>query len=64
MAPALLATLIATGSRSAVYSGYVLGATLMLVAAAIMLRWGVAAERKPLEEIAPPLILERERSSP
>jgi MFS family permease len=63
LAPALLATLIATGSRTAVYSGYVLGATLMLVAAAIVLRWGVAAERKPLEEIAAPLLLERERSS-
>jgi MFS family permease len=63
LAPALLAALIATGSRPAVYSGYVLGATLMVVAAAIMLRWGVAAERKPLEEIAAPLMLERQRTS-
>jgi MFS family permease len=59
LAPALLATLIGTGSRAAVYGGYVLGATLMIVAAAVTWRWGVAAERKPLEEIAPPLILER-----
>jgi MFS family permease len=64
LAPALLATLIGSGSRTAVYSGYVLGAVLMLAAAAIMWRWGVAAERKPLEEIAPPVMLERDRPSP
>jgi hypothetical protein len=28
---------------------------LMLAAAAVMVRWGVAAERRPLEEISRPL---------
>jgi hypothetical protein len=35
--------------------GYALGALLMLIAAAAALRLGVAAERKALEEVAPPL---------
>ena len=35
--------------------GYVVGAVLVLVAAVIAWRYGVDAERKPLEEIAPPL---------
>ena len=32
-----------------------LGAVLMIVAALVTLKLGVAAERKPLEEVAPPL---------
>ena len=32
-----------------------LGAVLVVVAAAIAWRWAVNAERKPLEEVAPPL---------
>jgi hypothetical protein len=38
-----------------VFGGYVLGAVLMLVAAVIAARWGVAAERKPLESVCRPL---------
>jgi hypothetical protein len=38
-----------------VFAGYLLGAILMLAAAAVMLRWGIAAERKPLEEVSRPL---------
>ncbi|MCC7457134.1 MAG: hypothetical protein IT390_09205 [Nitrospira sp.] len=54
-APALFGALIATGSRGNVLMGYALGAALVISAAAIAWRWAVDAERKPLEEIAPPL---------
>ncbi|MGB7830775.1 MAG: MFS transporter [Xanthobacteraceae bacterium] len=54
-APWLLGVLIDTGSRKSVFGGYLLGATLMIVAALIAARFGVAAERKPLESVAPPL---------
>jgi len=58
--PWLLGMLIETGIRSSVFDGYALGAFLMLCAAAIEWRWGVAAERKPLEEVCPPLGMVRE----
>ncbi|MFI4932298.1 MAG: MFS transporter, partial [Burkholderiales bacterium] len=54
-APALFGALIETGSRSNVFIGYAIGAALVLMAAAIAWRWAVDAERKPLEQIAPPL---------
>ena len=54
-APALFGALIASGSRTNVFGGYLLGAALVVVAAAIAWRWAVAAERRPLEHIAPPL---------
>jgi len=54
-APALFGALITSGSRANVFIGYVLGAALVLVAAAIAWRYAVAAERQPLEQIAPPL---------
>ncbi|WP_332815889.1 MFS transporter [Ramlibacter sp.] len=64
-APALFGALIETGSRANVFVGYVIGAALVLVAAVIALRWGVDAERRPLEEVAPPLGLRpRERPPP
>lgn len=53
-APALFGALIDTGSRDAVFAGYAFGAALVLVAAAIAWRWAVDAERRPLEDIAPP----------
>ena len=53
--PLLFGALIDTGSRMSLFGGYLLGAALMLIAAAIMWRWGVAAERKPLEQVARPL---------
>jgi MFS family permease len=55
MGPWLMGMLIETGSRSSVFAGYALGAVLMLAAAGVMLRWGVAAERKPLEQVSKPL---------
>jgi MFS family permease len=54
-APALFGALIETGSRSNVFIGYAIGAVLVLAAAAIAGRWAVDAERKPLEQVAPPL---------
>jgi MFS family permease len=53
--PWLFGMLIETGSRSSVAAGYLLGAVLMVAAAAIEWRWGIAAERKPLESVCPPL---------
>jgi MFS family permease len=55
VAPALLGVLIATGSRHAVFAGYLLGSLLMLLAAVVAVLYAVAAERKPLEAVAPPL---------
>jgi MFS family permease len=55
VAPALFGWLIETGSRVSLALGYVLGAVLMLVAGIIAGRFGVAAERKPLETVARPL---------
>jgi MFS family permease len=53
--PWLLGALIESGSRGRVFAGYLIGAVLMIIAAAIAGRWGVAAERKPLEHVAKPL---------
>jgi MFS family permease len=53
--PLLFGVLINTGSRGAVAIGYVAGAALMIGAAAVEALWGVAAERKPLEQVARPL---------
>lgn len=53
--PVLFGVLIETGSRGSVFVGYLIGAGLMVAAAIIAWRFGVAAERRPLEEIASPL---------
>jgi len=53
--PLLFGALIDTGSRTSLFGGYLLGAILMVIAGAVMWRWGVAAERKSLEEVARPL---------
>ena len=55
VAPFLFAVLIESGSRESVFVGYLLGSLLMVVAAIVAAIWGVAAERKPLEEVARPL---------
>ena len=51
----LFGALIDTGERSQILWGYLLGGGLMIVAAIVELFLGVAAERKSLEEVAPPL---------
>ncbi len=53
--PALFGALIDTGSRGTVFAGYLFGSVLMIAAAAIGWRYCVAAERRSLELIAPPL---------
>jgi MFS family permease len=53
--PALFGALIDTGSRGSVFAGYLLGAGLMIAAAAIAWRYAVAAERRSLESVARPL---------
>ena len=60
-APALFGALIETGSRANVFQGYAIGAALVLAAAVIAWRYGVDAERKPLEEVAPPLGIDDRR---
>jgi hypothetical protein len=50
-----LGVLIDTGSRDNVAAGYLLGAVLMVFAACVEWRWGVDAERRPLEAISRPL---------
>ncbi|MFC4485729.1 MULTISPECIES: MFS transporter [Cupriavidus] len=55
IAPVLFGMLIETGSRGAVAVGYAIGAALVIVAGLLALRFGVDAERRPLEHIAPPL---------
>jgi MFS family permease len=53
--PAVFGALIQTGSRSELLFGYLLGGALMLAGAATAWFLGVEAERRPLEEVAPPL---------
>ncbi len=54
-APALFGHLIESGSRLEILWGYALGGVLMLIAAVTEAVLGIAAERRPLEEVAPPL---------
>jgi MFS family permease len=60
--PLLFGALIDTGSRAGIFGGYCLGALLMIGAAVVEWRWGVAAERKPLEAVALPLTFIRRGS--
>jgi MFS family permease len=53
--PWLFGALVETGSREAVFAGYLLGSGLMIAAAVIASVWGVAAERNSLESVAAPL---------
>jgi MFS family permease len=53
--PMLFGALIDTGSRDTVFAGYLLGSGLMIAAAAIGWRYGIAAERRSLESVARPL---------
>jgi MFS family permease len=53
--PWLFGALIDTGARDSVFAGYLMGAALMILAGLVVWRWGVAAERKPLEAVARPL---------
>jgi MFS family permease len=56
--PWLFGALIGTGSRANVFIGYLLGSALMIGAGIVEWCWGIAAERKSLEEVARPLTFE------
>jgi MFS family permease len=53
--PALFGALVDSGSRDTVFAGYLFGAALMIAAAYIGGRYGLAAEGKSLETVARPL---------
>jgi MFS family permease len=55
VSPWLFGTLVGSGDRGAVFSGYLVGAGLMVAAALTELAIGVKAERQPLESVARPL---------
>jgi 3-oxoacyl-(acyl-carrier-protein) synthase len=57
--PWLFGVLIAGGSSTEIMWGYLLGAALMIAAALVTLKLGIAAECKALEEVAPPLSSEQ-----
>jgi MFS family permease len=54
-APLLFGVLIGSGSRTNVFLGYLLGAALMMLGGLVQAVWGIAAERRPLEDVARPL---------
>jgi MFS family permease len=54
-APLIFGTLIGTGSATALFVGYLIGAGLMLAGAGMEAWLGVAAERRSLEHVAAPL---------
>ena len=53
--PLLFGTLVESGSRDAVFGGYLLGAALMAIAAIVGGVWGTAAEGRSLEDVSKPL---------
>jgi MFS family permease len=53
--PALFGALIDTGSRVSIMYGYLLGGALMVGGAVVAWLLGVQAERRALEDVAPPL---------
>jgi MFS family permease len=55
LSPWLFGALIDSHSRMSVFIGYLIGSAMMLGAAWVQWRWGVASERKGLEEVARPL---------
>jgi MFS family permease len=57
-APLVFGKLIDSGSRSSLFAGYLFAAALMLTAALVAALFAVAAERKSLEQVAPPLSLD------
>ena len=57
--PWLFGMLVDSGSRTSILWGYLFGSALMVVAAIVAWIWGVAAERKSLEEVASPLAAAR-----
>ncbi|MBO0751048.1 MAG: MFS transporter, partial [Bradyrhizobiaceae bacterium] len=59
--PWLFGVLIDTGSRVSLFIGYLIGAVLMIAAGLVQWRFGIAAERRSLEEVARPLTASDQR---
>lgn len=59
-APFVFGKLIESGSRQSVFIGYIVAALLMFAAAFVAAVYAVAAERRPLEDVAAPLSVEEE----
>ena len=53
--PILFGALVETGSREAVFYGYLAGSAVMIAAGLIQWIWGVASEGRALEDVATPL---------
>jgi MFS family permease len=49
--PAVFGILLNRGERLPIFEGFMASATVMVIAGVVQAIWGVAAERKPLEEI-------------
>ncbi|HVU05909.1 MAG TPA: MFS transporter [Polyangiaceae bacterium] len=64
VAPFVFGRLIESGDRSEVFGGYAVGALLMIAAGVVGWALGVDAERKSLEEVAPPLSAVPENAGP
>jgi len=54
-APVVFGKLIESGARQSIFGGYAFAAALMFAAALVAALFAVAAERRPLEEVATPL---------
>jgi MFS family permease len=53
--PVIFGALVETGSRDSVFLGYLAGSAVMIAAGIVQAIWGVASERKSLEDVARPL---------
>ena len=58
-APFIFGRLIESGARSSLFAGYVVAAALMLAASLVAALFAIKAERRSLEDVAPPLSMER-----
>jgi len=61
--PPLYGAMIEGGSRDGLFAAYALAGALMCAAAWVAWKLGVDAERRPLEEVCPPLGMQEDHSS-
>jgi MFS family permease len=61
--PVLFGALVASGQKTDVFFGYVIGAAAMILAGLLEVFLGVDAEGKPLEEVAEPLSAESDTAA-
>ena len=55
LGPLVFGMLVESGSRTAVFMGYLFGSALMIGAGIVQAIWGIASERRSLEDVAAPL---------